>query len=66
MTSRMFFSFTCSYVNRIITKVVDDIRDKKAIENLSASIVCRRDVWKHFVNLGKEKLRLVNALAFYK
>ena len=66
MTSRVFLSFTYSYVNRIITHVVDEIRDKKAIEQLSASIVCRRDVWKHFVNLGKEKLRLVNALAFYK
>ena len=66
MTSHMLFSFSYSYVNRIISKVVDNVRDKKAIENLSTSIVCRRDVWQHFVNLREKNLRLVNAMSVYR
>lgn len=52
--------FTKIYVNGLLHNVLIDIREKIAIQNLSTSISCQRDVWKHLKNLHLAKLERVH------
>ena len=52
--------FTKNYVNGLLHNVLIDIREKIAIQKLSTSISCQRDVWQHLKNLHVAKLKIVH------